>query len=84
MTKEVLTGLIILIILTGLVLTYLMNRYKRRVVEVISLESFLQPALVDEDAAKKKGIVDSINDYFDTGDGSDDGDSDGDGDDSGD
>ena len=84
MSKEVTLALIMLFVTIGLICIYFMNKYKQQAVKVITLESFLHNAALDEDKGQKKSIVDSINDYFDnhegqgdSGDGDDDGGDDG-------
>lgn len=69
MNKEVILALIIFVIIIGLIGFYFMNKYKQQAVQVLTLESFLHASTLDENTGQKKGIVDSINDYFDDHDG---------------
>jgi hypothetical protein len=84
LNKEVILALIIFIIIIGLICFYFMNKYKQQAVQVLTLESFLHSSTLDEKTGQKKGIVDSINEYFDDHDGQGDGGDHGDHDDGGD
>lgn len=82
MNKILITSIILLVIVIIIISLYIISRHRQQAIQVFTLESFFNAYHLKDDDSQEKGIIDSINDFFDHDDndgdsGFDDGDSDG-------
>ncbi|WP_245637777.1 hypothetical protein [Cytobacillus solani] len=65
MNKIVILSIVLLVIFIIIICIYFISRHKQKAIQVFTFESFINAYHLNDDGSQNKGIIDSINDFFD-------------------